>query len=240
MKGKNVANPVFFNNNFLDYIFRERMKHTCYFSSNIILYFLDVNVTEYEGVVTVTTSFGFKLNWNNVAQVVITLRGRYVNNTAGLCGTFDMMSENDYMTSYNAIVHDEIDFANSWKTDQNCPNASYVEHPCITYPSRYSIARQNCSALLSPPFSSCNAVVNATRFINNCEYDMCACMNNESWCLCQSVIPYIDACSRESVVIGNWKDVPGFGMCGKYPNFIVLLIVVFRNMSQSEYKYNFL
>ena len=163
-----------------------------------------------------TSRYGVKVNWNNVYNVRITVLGRYLNRTSGLCGTYNGNRNDDFLTSFNTTETNVTTFGNSWKTDPSCENAIEVEHPCITNSDRAAIAKINCSALLRYPFWSCNETVNATEgFVQDCEYDMCACENNPTACLCESFQAYAAECTSRGVTI-NWKNESGFEQCSKF------------------------
>ena len=178
-----------------------------------------MNITKSDGDTLVTTSYGVKVHWNNVENVRVTVFSRYLNRTVGLCGTFDDEPNNDYLTSFNTTVSKSnvTFFGNSWKTDPTCPNATDVQHPCDTFPHKRPMAVQECSVLLRHPFWSCNETVNATTrgFIDNCEYDMCACSENGPSCLCESIKDYVAECQSRQISI-TWKNLPQFAKCGKY------------------------
>ncbi|XP_028410565.1 uncharacterized protein LOC114533262 [Dendronephthya gigantea] len=174
-----------------------------------------VNVTIHgNGRTVVTSDYGVTVFWNNVYNVRITIGGRYVNRTSGLCGTYNEMKYDDFWTSYGTIVTDPVEFGNSWKVDPTCENATTVDHPCDANPERRLIARQNCSTLLKPPFSNCSSYINATEegYIAGCEYDMCACEDDPVVCYCQALEAYADDCSSDIQI--QWKKSPEFAICG--------------------------
>ena len=173
----------------------------------------------------VTSKYGVTIRWDNVYNVRVTVFGRYRNRTSGLCGTYNEIQNDDFLTSYNTTETKEnvVKFGNSWKTDPSCENATVVENPCITNLERAEIAKMNCSALLKYPFSACNGTVNATEegYVQDCEYDMCACVINPTACLCESLESYATECKSYDVTI-NWRNMPQFAQCSKfYFTFII-------------------
>ena len=150
-------------------------------------------------------------------NVRVTVLGRYLNRTSGLCGTFNNMKSDDYLTSFNTTETNVTTFGNSWKTDPSCADAPEVEDPCVTNLDRKSASKINCSALLKYPFSACNETVNATEgYIQDCEYDMCACVINPVACLCQSFDAYSSECKARGMPV-NWINETGFEQCSKCP-----------------------
>ena len=176
-------------------------------------YALDVNVTKSDGNTFVRSNYGVMIQWNNVYNVRVTIRGRYLNRTAGLCGTYNGIRNDDLWTSYGTIVTDPVEFGNSWKVDPSCENATFVANPCDNDPVRKSIAQQNCSALLRPPFNECSSHINATDegYIDDCEYDMCACEDDPVVCYCQALEAYADDCASNVDI--QWRDM--FEICGR-------------------------
>ena len=164
----------------------------------------------------VTSHYGVTVIWNNVYNVRVTVRGRYINRTVGLCGTYNGIKNDDFWTSYGTTVNDEVEFANSWKVDPNCENATEVDHPCDVNSDRRLIAQTNCSTLLRAPFNECASSINATEegYIDDCEYDMCACEDDPVVCYCQALEAYAGDCA--SYVNIEWEDRPEFAICGKW------------------------
>ncbi|XP_028410566.1 IgGFc-binding protein-like [Dendronephthya gigantea] len=173
-----------------------------------------VNVTIHgNGRTVVTSDYGVTVFWNNVYNVRVTIGGRYVNRTSGLCGTYNKMKYDDFWTPYGTIVGDPVEFGNSWKVDPTCENATTVDHPCDANLERRLIARENCSALLKPPFSNCSSYINATEegYIADCEYDMCACEDDSVACYCQALQTYADDCSSDVKI--TWMNLEQFAIC---------------------------
>ena len=179
-----------------------------------------INISEpSSGKTLVRSNYGVTVEWNNVYNAKVTLLGRYRNRTSGLCGTYNGMKNDDFLTSYNTTETKEnvVKFGNSWKTDPSCENATEVENPCIANSDRNEIAKMNCSALLKYPFLACNETVNATEgYIQDCEYDMCACVINPVACLCQSFDAYSSECKARGMPV-NWINETGFEQCSKCP-----------------------
>ncbi|XP_028406465.1 uncharacterized protein LOC114528955 [Dendronephthya gigantea] len=174
-----------------------------------------VNITIHSnGRTVVTSDYGVTVFWNNVYNVRVIIGGHYVNRTSGLCGYYNEIKYDHFWTSYGTIVTDPVEFGNSWKVDPTCENATTVDHPCDANPERRLIARENCSALLKPPFSNCSSYINATEegYISDCEYDMCACEDDPVVCYCQALEAYADYCSSKVEI--DWMNLDEFAICG--------------------------
>ena len=176
-------------------------------------HFQGVDISEYKGQTLIRSDYGVKVFWNNVYNARVVVRGRHLNRTSGLCGYYNEIGEDDLWTSYGAIVTDPVEFGNSWKVDPTCENATKVDHPCDVKPERRWIARENCSTLFKPPFRNCSSYINATEegYIEDCEYDMCACEDDPVVCYCQALEAYADDCSPYVDI--KWKDLNESAIC---------------------------
>ena len=142
----------------------------------------------------------------------VTVLGRYINKIEGLCGTFNQNPGDDFLRATRTTVGNAVDFGNSWKTDPDGDNATYVPHPCETYPGRNATATANCSALLSPPFNVCQVNPVLQGYVDDCEYDVCGC-DVDPTCLCQGIEAYVADCASYGVYI-NWLSDDRFLQCG--------------------------
>ena len=174
-----------------------------------------MTIDERSGVTLVESDYGVEVEWNNVRNVRVTVLGRYLNRTSGLCGTFNRNSGDDFLAMNGTFVNNAIDFGNSWKTDPDCDDAVFVPDPCIGNYARHATATANCSALLSAPFDDCASKIdpNLKGYIGDCEYDVCACDDYSTVCLCQAIEAYVSACAAEGVNI-TWLSDPRYHQCG--------------------------
>ena len=163
----------------------------------------------------VESAYGVKVEWNNVHNVRVTVHGRYINKTSGLCGTFNQNPADDFLTANGTIVENAVNFGNSWKTDSCCDDATDVPHPCWTYPDRNVTAAANCSALLTHPFNVCAGHVDpvSVGYIQDCEYDVCGCGDDTTVCLCQAIEAYVVDCASYGVNI-DWLSGNRYQQCG--------------------------
>ena len=169
------------------------------------------------GITLIESDYGVQIEWNNVHNVRVTVQARYLSRTSGLCGTFNRDRGDDFLTPNGTIAGNAVDFGNSWKTDLDCEDATFVDHPCKTNPDRNATARANCSALQNSPFDACASYINpdSEGYIGDCEYDVCACDDHPTVCVCQAIEAYVDDCSSRGVRI-NWLNNPRYRQCSEY------------------------
>ncbi|XP_028410753.1 uncharacterized protein LOC114533436 isoform X5 [Dendronephthya gigantea] len=166
------------------------------------------------GITLIESDYGVEVMWNNVHNVRITVQARYLSRTSGLCGTFNRYRGDDFLTPNGTLANNAIDFGNSWKTNLDCEDAIFVDHPCKTNPDRNATARANCSALRNAPFDACASYINpdSEGYIEDCEYDVCACDDHPTVCVCQAIEAYVGNCASRGVII-NWLSHPRYHQC---------------------------
>ena len=176
-----------------------------------------MNVTKrMDGETVVESDYGVTVEWNNVHNVRVTVLGRYLNRTSGLCGTYNRKPEDDFLAPNGTTLDNAVDFGNSWKTEPDCEDATDLDHPCDTNPERNASAVANCSALLTGPFGYCGSHINPVSegYIEDCEYDVCGCDENPTVCLCQAIEAYVSDCAAEGVDI-DWLSDSRYQQCSK-------------------------
>ena len=162
----------------------------------------------------ITTDVGLTVSYNGVYNVYVNVYGRHWNKTAGLCGTFNGDENDDLLIRNNTYTRSVLEFGNSWKTQESCPDAPPSILPCDRYPENSDLAKQNCSLLKTYPFNQCNVSVDPNNgHIENCEFDVCGCTNNPVACLCEAYAAYAEECSRYGIPI-QWSSLSEFQQCG--------------------------
>ena len=74
---------------------------------------------------------GFQIQFDGI-RAYIRLDPVYVNNTRGLCGTYDFNSQNDFLT-HISIVETKLEmFLEDFKTDPSCVTP-VQQNPCQQY-----------------------------------------------------------------------------------------------------------
>lgn len=159
-----------------------------------------------------------RLTYNEVGSVNIHLPTSAANDTdtEGLCGNFDSISGNDYISEILtnlqaidscAIVPDELE-----------------EHPCdIMDAAGLKEIESECQKLRDM-FSECLDVVSYDKYYEICKYDICACImtaeETEDCEPCDTFHEFAHHCALEGVVI-DWRT-PYF--CRKYSSFSAMII----------------
>ena len=164
--------------------------------------------------VTVTTNIGLTVVYNGVYNVFVKVDARYRGKTKGLCGNYNGNPNDDFIKQDGKPAGNANDFGNSWKVDRTCPNPPPVPHPCLSAGSIAKEAKQKCALLQHAPFSSCHKSVHVQPYIQDCEYDVCACKKHPLVCLCEAYAAYATTCLLAGVSV-KWKDLSAFHQCCK-------------------------
>ncbi|KAK2853380.1 hypothetical protein Q5P01_006041 [Channa striata] len=153
---------------------------------------------------------------NPMMQVFITADTSLKGTTAGLCGNFNNMANDDFKTMSGLVEATSTAFVNTLKTIAACPDiTTQFGDPCSQGISKESYAQYWCSKLTDPNglFASCHSVISPTSYKDNCMYDACRCEKSED-CMCTAVSAYVYACADAGIHISGWRETNG-GVCGK-------------------------
>ena len=165
--------------------------------------------------VKITTDIGLTVRYDGVYNVYVTLKARYKGKTLGLCGNYNGNPNDDFVKPDKIATANVNEFSDSWKVDSSCPNRPPSLNPCLNAGSLALQAKKKCSLLKLSPFSQChNTVKQDSGFIQDCEYDVCACKKHTLSCLCEEYAAYVTTCSIAGVVV-KWKHLPTFKECCK-------------------------
>ncbi|XP_028812929.1 mucin-5AC-like [Denticeps clupeoides] len=166
--------------------------------------------------IIIETSVGIQIEIQLVPimQVYITATPSYQGQTCGLCGNFNNIQADDFMTMGGLTEGNAADFANTWKTRPSCPDVkTSFENPCSLSVENEEYAKYWCSMLSDPKgfFASCHSVISPATYQSNCMYDSCSCEKSED-CMCAAFSSYVHACAANGVQLNSWRDTA----CRKY------------------------
>ncbi|OCT83942.1 hypothetical protein XELAEV_18022081mg [Xenopus laevis] len=151
-------------------------------------------------------------------QVYVVLDPIFKTKTCGLCGNFNDKQSDDFQAINGVIEGTGASFANTWKTQADCPNIKNVyEDPCSLSVENEQYALQWCGLITDPngPFAACHSQVNPQMFQKNCMFDTCNCEKSED-CMCASLSSYSRTCVTKGVKLTGWQaNTP----CSKYTKY---------------------
>jgi hypothetical protein len=158
------------------------------------------------------------LVWDGRAMVAVTVGPRFVEHMFGLCGSFDMVADNDLVARNGSQIantpSDVFSFATSWR--QSTSNTTCAEgvpnlDACATDAAAVPLAETFCGPLASTPtterYSSCQGLMDLTPYYSACRFDTCGC--NSTACACESIRAFEYAC-----IIRGGEFISAVDKCG--------------------------
>ncbi|KAM7447623.1 hypothetical protein ABFA07_004168 [Porites harrisoni] len=170
-----------------------------------------INNVVIEKVSSYTVTYGYNgitVLWDGKDAVYAHVSTNHRNRTCGLCGNYNGLPDDDFMTYDRQQVSSVAKFGNSWRmTDVNqlCPNVREEEtkSPCSSV-TKYNMTQVHklCSYLRNSTFFLCHMVLDPAPFIKMCEEELCRCsLSERSDCACSAFTQYARACARNKVPI---------------------------------------
>ena len=183
-------------------------------TNNIILY--DSNGVEVRrvgrSIHVFLNTIGIRVFWNGVYRIDVTVSTNLLYELCGLCGTYNGNRSDDFRRRDGVIAKSIVDFGNSWLVQNSCQAVGKRSAPgvvnCSTDPIIIKEGQDRCAVLTRDVFSSCNRIVNATQFIENCEFDYCCCADSDrEECYCDNLAAYAGACADAGVPLSIWRNL---------------------------------
>ncbi|XP_026562220.1 mucin-5AC-like [Pseudonaja textilis] len=164
----------------------------------------------------VDTKFGFQLvvQFIPTMQLFIYMDPSHKGQTCGLCGNFNGIQTDDFKAISGVTEGTPAAFANTWKTQADCPNIKNIfENPCTLSIENEKYALHWCGLLTDTkgPFQKCHSVVNPDIYHTNCMFDTCNCEKSED-CMCAALSAYVRACAAKGVLLSGWRTI----VCAKF------------------------
>jgi len=169
---------------------------------------LEVTRTGGQAYVTIKT-YGVRVYYDGyqtaTVQVATSLRGMI----CGQCGTYNGNQNDDFTLPDGSTTTSEDVFGDSWLVPNSCVAKRDADGfaGCDNSASTIAEAQERCSVFTMDSFAACNAVVDPTGFISDCEFDYCCCAIAEREdCYCSSLSNYALACTAAGVQVSGWRD----------------------------------
>ncbi|CAJ0934158.1 unnamed protein product, partial [Ranitomeya imitator] len=164
-------------------------------------------------IVQANNGFQMQIQLLPTMQLYITMQKTARGRLQGLCGDFNSKEGDDFKTSGGLVEATASAFANTWKADASCHDASdWLDDPCSLSIENKNYADFWCSKLESDesPFAKCHSTIDPTEYAKRCRYDSCNCKDSEH-CMCAALSTYVRACAAKGIILWGWKN----GICDK-------------------------
>ncbi|CAF0885223.1 unnamed protein product [Rotaria sp. Silwood1] len=159
------------------------------------------------------------------SRIYIKLHPSFFNQVRGLCGTFNYVTKDDFLTPNNVIETNLVTFANAYLAS-SCSIPDQQIDTCFNFPANEHSARTECTNLLKHSiFSSCSPlIIDPTFFITSCIRDLCEDQStiHRDQVKCSAITALAHACALKGIII-DWMtnktlastcQIINYGQCG--------------------------
>ncbi|CAF2077019.1 unnamed protein product [Rotaria magnacalcarata] len=159
------------------------------------------------------------------SRIYVKLHPSFVNRVRGLCGTFNYITNDDFLTPNNVIESDLVTFANAYLTS-SCSISEQKTDNCFNLPANKSNAQSECTNLLKHPmFSNCSPLhVDPSFFLTACIRDLCEDQStaHRDKVKCSVITALAHVCALKGIIIdwmsnetlANTCQTINYGQCG--------------------------
>ncbi|XP_075252382.1 mucin-6-like isoform X2 [Convolutriloba macropyga] len=149
----------------------------------------------------------FSVAWDGSMSVYVRVHPTLSGQISGLCGNYNGDVKDDLKSSTGVIETNPDNFANSWKTDGNCPDRINPGHnPRDSI--RSSWAEKVCSKLKDDKiFGECHEKINPDSYYDDCVADSVFCdRGGDCGCMCTAIARYARECCNEHNLCPSWRE----------------------------------
>ena len=136
-------------------------------------------VLDSAGVFTVIASVsrGLVVLWDGATRVYIRIEPEHRSKMQGLCGNYNSLMADEFMSQQGSIEKTTNEFADSWRVSTQCPPTQELTFtaPCELNPERFPWAQRACHVIQGDLFGPCHSVLDPLKFYQRCVQDSCAC-----------------------------------------------------------------
>ncbi|KAG1928906.1 mucin-2-like [Pimephales promelas] len=143
-----------------------------------------------------------------VMQLYIVASTKEKGKMSGLCGNYNDIQKDDFITELGMPEDTSTPFVNLWKKNKYCGNLENTfDNPCSMHSETEKIAKDWCSRLTNPNgvFSPCHSEICPEIYYQWCVYDTCKCADVKK-CMCAALSTYAHACAAKGVILQGWMD----------------------------------
>ncbi|KAI2664492.1 IgGFc-binding protein [Labeo rohita] len=154
-----------------------------------------ISITLSGAIGILQTDFGLEVQYNWADTFMVTLSSSYYNNVVGMCGTYNNVVEDDYITPNGNGITDIAEWAKSWSVPES--NSSCWHFPPCSDVNKLQYSGPTYCGLLfkeSGPFAQCRDVITKRRFADDCLFQMCLNDGTQK-SFCTSLNHYARACA---------------------------------------------
>lgn len=151
-------------------------------------------------------TYDVRIFWDGAYRVEVTVSTMWQDKLCGLCGNFNSDAIDDFETPSGTMALTPDAFGSSWLHENSSSGCAGLTVPPTCPNDIMTEAETRCEVMRQTVFTSCNAIIDPTPFIENCIYDYCLCNDvDREDCFCDSLASYAAACASAGVPPSNWR-----------------------------------
>lgn len=155
---------------------------------------------------------GAQIRWDVDKMVQVLVTESLWNRTAGLCGNVNGKVEDDLVPpgSKGSVPLKTFVMKNMENgLGGRCQDEPNEKPGCVLQPARAPLAKKYCQQLLTDKkFVECKTKVDVKAILEACEWDYCACGEDDGMkCACNTIDMFVRECRHKGVKLPhNWRD----------------------------------
>ncbi|KAG5847524.1 hypothetical protein ANANG_G00126960 [Anguilla anguilla] len=157
--------------------------------------------------VILETDFQLTVLYDAVSGVQVKVPALYADQVCGLCGNFNLLSEDDYAKPDGSNAANATELGRSWQSGGEACEAIVHPHRCpLAEEAKYE-SESNCGVIVSKesPFAGCSSIIAAEAFFRSCVFEMCAA-GGDPQALCEVLQTFAEACQAAGIALPPWRN----------------------------------
>ncbi|XP_029105789.1 mucin-6-like [Scleropages formosus] len=146
-----------------------------------------------------STGMSLQVRVSPTVQLYLTLPAQEKGQTKGICGNYNDITTDEFISFTSYPESSSEVFAQSWA------------EPGCTPGQKCTISQTpaKCLYLKDPngKFAACHSMVTVDSFVEACEQSQCGCSGNKEECLCVVLANYAQACAKQGETVEGWRTV---------------------------------
>uniref|UniRef100_A0A8C9SZP2 VWFD domain-containing protein n=1 Tax=Scleropages formosus TaxID=113540 RepID=A0A8C9SZP2_SCLFO len=147
-----------------------------------------------------STGMSLQVRVSPTVQLYLTLPAQEKGQTKGICGNYNDITTDEFISFTSYPESSSEVFAQSW-----------AEPGCTPDHQKCTISQTpaECLYLKDPngKFAACHSMVTVDSFVEACEQRQCGCSGNKEECLCVVLANYAQACAKQGETVEDWRTV---------------------------------
>uniref|UniRef100_A0A3P8XNC2 Zonadhesin n=1 Tax=Esox lucius TaxID=8010 RepID=A0A3P8XNC2_ESOLU len=146
------------------------------------------------------------ISYDIFGSVRVTIPPSYSGKVCGICGNFNYLRDDDYLTPDGSNTTIAVPLGQSWQGGKSCDSTTVAQMCSPNKEAEYA-SELYCGSLVSRhgPFAGCQSVLGAESYFRSCIVEMCGAVGDTK-VLCEALESYADMCRKAGVLVPSWRN----------------------------------